>query len=62
MFTATPHPPSGGLTSPTAVVAVLAEEAALGVGDRCKVTSAMAEAEDAPPNTGHSGLELLAPG
>lgn len=30
------------LTSPAVVVAVLAVDAALGVGDRCRVTSAMA--------------------
>ncbi|KAI4821192.1 hypothetical protein KUCAC02_029134 [Chaenocephalus aceratus] len=30
------------LTSPAVVVAVLAVDAALGVGDRCRVTNAMA--------------------
>lgn len=33
--------PPPKLTSPAVVVAVLAEDAALGVGDRCRVTSAM---------------------
>ncbi|TNN26573.1 hypothetical protein EYF80_063291 [Liparis tanakae] len=34
--------PGTRLTSPAVVVALLAVDAALGVGDRCRVTSAMA--------------------